>query len=166
MADPLAAVAALPRGAAGVIYRPEGLGAAEQLRLGRALAALCRTRRLALAVAGDGRLAARLGAGTHWREGRRPDLATRRTGLRTGSAHGVPGLVRARRAGLALVFLSPVFATDSHPGAPTLGAVRFAALAGRAGLAVAALGGVGAANVRRLGRRAAAVGAIGALRPA
>lgn len=166
LADPLAAVAALPRGAAGVVYRPEGLAAAERLRLGRALAALCRARRLTLVVAGDGRLAARLGAGTHWREGSRPDLATRRGGFRTASAHGVAGLVRARRAGLALVFLSPVFATESHPGAPALGAVRFAALAGRAGLAVAALGGIRAANVRRLGRRADAVGAIGALRRA
>jgi thiamine-phosphate pyrophosphorylase len=76
----------------------------------------------------------------------------------------VAELVRARRSGARLVFLSPAFATASHPGAPSLGPIRWAALAGRAGIPVLALGGIDGASIRRLGRKAQGAGAIGALR--
>jgi thiamine-phosphate pyrophosphorylase len=82
----------------------------------------------------------------------------------TSSAHGLADLRRARRAGAALAFLSPVFATASHPAAAALGAVRWARLARVAGLPVAALGGIDGARIRRLPRGLCeAVGAIGAL---
>ncbi len=65
--DPLAAAARLPRGLAGVVLRHDGEPG--RAALGRALARLCRRRRLALVVAGDVRLAAALGAGVHLRNG-------------------------------------------------------------------------------------------------
>jgi thiamine-phosphate pyrophosphorylase len=82
----------------------------------------------------------------------------------TSSAHDRVELVRAMRAGVRLVFLSPVFATASHPGADWLGAARWAALAGASTMDVAALGGITAATVRGLHRdRCVAMGAIDAL---
>ena len=172
--DPLGAAARLPRGLAGVVFRDDD--DPERAALGQALARLCRARRLALVVAGDARLAAALGAGLHLRGGRRPGLGgcgparpnRPRHGdgarLVTSSAHTPADLRRARRAGADLVFLSPAFPTATHPGAPALGAVRWAALAGRARLPVAALGGIAGSAPRRLPRRICrAIGAIGAL---
>jgi thiamine-phosphate pyrophosphorylase len=61
-----------------------------------------------------------------------------------------------------MVFLSPVFPTASHPGAPALGIVRWAGLAHQAGLPVLALGGVSGVSVGRLPRICAGIGMIGA----
>jgi thiamine-phosphate pyrophosphorylase len=61
------------------------------------------------------------------------------------------------------VILSPVFPTRSHPGAPALGPLRWAALARRAAGPVVALGGVDGARARRLPRRTAGLAAIDAL---
>ncbi|WP_230164346.1 thiamine phosphate synthase [Roseomonas sp. CECT 9278] len=134
--DPLAAAARLPRGA-GVVARgvdPEVLAA---------LAVLARRRGLALVVAGDGRAGLALGGGVHVPD-RRPTrhllplLLARRAGAPgawlTMAAHGGAGAAaRARRLRPDLVFLSPIFPTASHPGAPALGPLRWAAAAGRLG---------------------------------
>lgn len=161
LADPRAAVARLPRGLCGVVLRHDG--AMDRAGLGRDLARICRQRGNRLVVAGDWRLAARLHAGVHLRAGRR--LRGRVAGqIVSSSAHTTLDARRARRAGAGVVFLSPAFATASHPGAAGLGAVRWAALARRAGGPVAALGGVDGGRVRQLAPRwLAAVGAIGGL---
>ena len=159
--DPRPAVARLPRGQAGVVFRHDSHPT--RAALGRDVARLCRQRRLVLVVAGDSRLAARSRAGTHLRGGRWPD-ARRPPGFVTSSAHGAADLRRAWRAGADLVFLSPAFPTASHPGAPALGVSRWAALARRALTPVAALGGIDGASIRRLPRAVCrAAGAIGAL---
>ena len=159
--DPRPAVGRLPRGLAGVVLRHDG--APNRAALGRELARLCRARRLVLVVAGDVRLAAALGAGVHLRGGRWPG-PVRTRGFVTSSAHGLPDLRRARRAGAMLAFLSPIFPTASHPGAPALGPVRWTRLARAAPLPVAALGGVEPVRLRRLPPQTCrAVGAIGAL---
>ena len=54
------------------------------------------------------------------------------------------------RAGADLLFLSPLFPTHSHPGAPALGRARFAALARGARPPVIALGGMRAGHARGL----------------
>lgn len=160
--DPRAAAAALPRGGAGVVFRHDLVPG--RAALGRALARICRARRLKLVVAGDARLAAALGAGLHLRDGRPPGVVRARPGaVLTSSAHGVAACRRAARAGARLVFLSPVFPTASHPGAPALGPLRWAALARHAPGHAAALGGVSGRNLRRLARACRAAGAIGAL---
>ena len=162
LADPRPAVARLPKGLAGVVLRHDA--AQDRTALGRDLARICRVRRLLLVVAGDARLAAALRAGVHLRGGRWPGSVRFRRGLLTSSAHNLPELRRARRSGADLAFLGPAFATASHPGASGLGALRWCRLAGRAGLPVAALGGIDGASVRRLpARLCRAVGAIGAL---
>lgn len=165
--DPRSAVARLPRGLAGVVLRHDGEPG--RAALGRDLARLCRIRRLALVVAGDSRLAASLGAGVHLRGGRWPagtpvNPPRRKATLRTSSAHCAADLRRAARAGADLIFLSPVFATSSHPDAAALGPARWARLARQAACPVAALGGIDGVAVRRLpAHRCRAVGAIGAL---
>jgi thiamine-phosphate pyrophosphorylase len=160
--NPLPAAARLPPGLAGVVFRHDGNP--DRAALGRKLARICRARRIALVVAGDARLAAALGAGMHLRGGRWPGAVRLRRGLVTSSAHGAVEVRRAARAGADLVFLSPIFATASHPGAAALGTVRWSLLARRAGLAVAALGGIDGRSVRRLPRRLCiGAGAIGAL---
>jgi thiamine-phosphate pyrophosphorylase len=153
--DLLATVARLPRGLAGVVFRHDA--DPDRAALGPRLARLCRERRLALVVAGDARLAMRLGAGVHLRGG-----VMRRTG------HQPPAdLLRARRAGADACFLSPVFPTASHPGGASLGVLRWSIAAGtarRKGVPVLALGGIDGASIRLLPRgRCAGAGAIGAL---
>lgn len=114
-------------------------------------------------IAGDARLALAVGAdGVHLSEAqlrRRPE--TKSVRLRPGwvvtaSAHGAGALLRAAGAGADAALLSPVFPTASHPDVPALGALRFAALADLAPIAIFALGGVTAASLRRLGGSSAA----------
>ena len=158
--DPRAAVARLPRGLCGVVLRHDD--APDRAALGRDLARICHQRRNRLVVAGDWRLAARLHAGLHLRRGFRSGGKDAQPV--TSSAHTIIECRRAARAGARLAFLSPAFATASHMGAPGLGGARWATLAGKAGLAVGALGGIDGRSVRRLPPRlVAAVGAIGAL---
>ena len=165
--DPRASVCRLPRGRAGVVLRHDR--DPNRAKLGRELARICRQRRLLLVVAGDVRLAAALKAGVHLRAGRWPNprrIPIRSGAVVTSSAHSIPDLLRACRAGADLVFLSPAFPTASHAGAAALGPLRWAAMVRSAAPPshVAALGGVDGESVKRLPARfCAAVGAIGAL---
>ena len=159
MPDLRSAIMALPKGLCGVVFRHDG--APGRAALGQSAARACRARGAALVVAGDGRLAARLGAGIHLRGGRWPGLVRPRRGWRTSSAHGRADMVRARRAGAHAVFLSPVFPTRSHAGAAALGPIRWAAWA--RGSVAFALGGVTGARAGRLPRWCAGAGAIDAL---
>jgi thiamine-phosphate pyrophosphorylase len=81
----------------------------------------------------------------------------RGTGLRSASVHDQAEIRAAERAGAALLFLSPVYATRSHPHAGPLGLARFAWLARRTHLPVVALGGMDEAR----GKRLASFGAYG-----
>ena len=172
LADPSAAVAALPRLLCGVVFRHDGVAGRDALA--RTLAQQCHRLGVPLVVAGDDRLAAAVGAGVHLRGGCRPMKPGMR-GLKhwrrpetllTSSAHSWIELRRALAAGADAVFLSPMLPTQSHPGAPARGIVRWVTLAGRASRrrnAVLALGGVDGMAVRRLPRWCVGAGAIGAL---
>jgi len=180
LVDPCAAIAALPPRLCGVVFRHDGV--VGRAALARRVARLCRALGIALVVAGDARIASAVGAGVHLRGGRRPgleqrDLAQRGFGKRghrqkswlragtlvTSSAHSAAEVRRAMAMGVDAVFLSPVLPTPSHPGAPALGVVRWAAGARQARGAVMALGGVEGGMVRRLPRWCGGAGAIGAL---
>jgi len=164
--DPLAVLASLPRGTGMILrhYDDAARGA-----LAQRLAAACRKHGIVLLVAGDWRLAARLGAaGVHWPEhmlrgGVPPGgrLWLRRTqGLLTTAAHSARGVRRAQRLGAAAVLLSAIFATASHPGRAPLGTARTAMILRGASVPVLALGGVTAHNVRAL-RGFAGIAGIG-----
>lgn len=165
--DPCAAAARLPRGA-GVLAR--GLAPAVLARL----AVLARRRGLSLLLAGDGRAALAVGAGLHMPDRRPtrgvlPVLAARRRCpgriLLSLAVHGADRAGRIRRLRPDLVFLSPLFATRSHPGAPSLGPLRWAAIARGLGVPAIALGGVTARTMRRVPRQAAGFAAIDGLAP-
>jgi len=157
--DPLPAIARLPRGLCGVVFRHDG--APDRAALAKKIARLCRARRLALVVAGDARLAASLGAGVHLRGGRRMLIKGR--GLITSSAHGVAQMHRAKAACADIIFLSPAFATTSHEKLPGHGAARWNKLA-RAGRAsnVYALGGISGRTILSLTGMARGAAAISA----
>jgi thiamine-phosphate pyrophosphorylase len=142
----LGAVARLPEGT-GIVFRHYGL--AEVAR--RDLFELVRAAAPGLVLlAGPAEQARDWGAdGSH---GRGPGR-----GLRSAPVHDQAQIRAAERDGADLLFLSPVFATNSHPDARPLGLARFAWLARRTALPVIALGGMNAAR----GRRLASFGAYG-----
>jgi len=164
--DPRAAAARLPRGS-GVLLR----GAAPAMR--RAMARLARAHGLVLLVGGDGRAALAARAGLHMPDRapcahRLPFLLARKRGVPWArlslAVHGRAALARTRRLSADLGFVSPAFPTASHPGAPALGPLRWAALARALGRPGIALGGVGPGTAGRLpltlARGFAAIGAL------
>ncbi|HEY6431213.1 MAG TPA: thiamine phosphate synthase [Acetobacteraceae bacterium] len=163
--DPIPVVARLPVGLAGVVVRHDM--SPDRAIIAARLARICRSRRLAIVVAADWRMADRLGAGLHLRGGYRCRASLRKGRVVTSSAHSVPDLRRAAAAGAGVVFLSPAFATASHPGSPCLGPIRWGLFVRRARMRgqvrVFALGGVTGGNVRRLPAFCGGVAAIGAL---
>jgi thiamine-phosphate pyrophosphorylase len=160
--DPLSAIARLPRGMTGIVFRHDG--APNRLALAMQVARLCRRRRLALVIAADPRLAWRLKAGLHLRGGSRPGFVRPPRGLVTASVHDPAEYRRALRAGARLCFLSPAFATQSHPDAKPLGAIRWASLSRHGPRETAyALGGITGQTMKRLARQCRGAGAIDAL---
>jgi len=117
-------------------------------------------------VAGDPLLAVRLGAdGIHLSEARAREAAHWRarfpTMFITSAAHSLRAAMRGHADAL---FLSPVFATRSHPGREALSPARANLIAQKARVPVYALGGIDARNARRL-KGFAGIAAIGALTP-
>ena len=130
-----AALERLPKGS-GVVFRHYGLARAERRKLFDRVRRVAKRRRL-FVLAGPGLR----GDGVHGGRGR---------GFRSASVHDLRELKTAERSGAKLVFLSPAFPTRSHPGARTLGPVRFGLIARHARIPVIALGGVDSLKARRL----------------
>lgn len=166
MPDPCAVAERLPRGA-GVLAR--GLTPSVLLRL----RGVVRRRGLLLILGGDPAAALRARCGLHLPDRPLPPnlaafLAARRRGAPWAwlslAVHGRMAVARARRLGADFGFVSPAFATASHPGAAGLGPLRWGLLARRLGRPAVALGGVKGATAGRLPRgRLAGFAAIGAL---
>lgn len=97
---------------------------------------------------------ARMREAGHWRL-RQPDW------IITSSAHSLRALMGS--AHLDAVFLSPVFATTSHAGAPALNPLRSAMIAARGTVPVYALGGVTARNAALLAPSFSGIAAISSL---
>jgi thiamine-phosphate pyrophosphorylase len=126
----------LPRGS-GVVFRHYGLAPGARRKLFERVQKFAKRRRLLLLARGKGIR----GDGAHGGRGR---------GLRSASAHDLAELKAAERSGASLVFLSPAFATRSHPQARALGPVRFGLIARQARIPVIALGGMDPRRARRL----------------
>ena len=135
-------IARLPRGA-GVVLRHHQSDAI----LGERVARMCAERGLMLAVAGDVAFARALGAAmVHNPDGEAHGLLVSR------SVHGPAEAAAARSADL--VFVSPVHASASHPGAAALGLDAALELAAIAAVPAIALGGMNRAR----GQEAVAAG--------
>jgi len=140
IADVAGAVRRLPRGA-GVVFRHHATPPAERRRLWQRLLRVARARELLLVRAGTEALPGEMGV--HGRVGRG-------AGVRTWPAHSRAEAVAGVRAGADALFVSPVFATRSHPGAEPLGPRRARAIGAGLGVPLVALGGVDARRFRRL----------------
>lgn len=129
----------LPRGS-GVVFRHYDLAPSGR----RALFA--RIRRVAgrksLVLIRAGAPAGRGESGVHGQRGR---------GLVTRSAHSRREAIAAIREGADLLFVSPVFATRSHPDAKPLGPLRFRSMVRGLGVPIVALGGLNSRRADRLG---------------
>jgi thiamine-phosphate pyrophosphorylase len=146
--DLVQAVARLPRGA-GIIFRHYRIPSAARRALFERVRTIARARRLVLLLAGSAKQAAAWQA-DGWHGAAR--AMSVRPMIRSAPVHSLPQIRRAERTGADILFLSPVFPTRSHAGAPTLGRVRFADLARQARQPVIALGGMTAARARSLCR--------------
>lgn len=162
--DPVRAAMGLPRGSM-IVVRSRARARRREWAAG--LAEIARRRGLYLLIADDPELAsaadgvhfpeARAGAISYWRA-RRPDW------LLTASAHSLHAAIRAASFGADAIFLSPVFATKSHPGRGALGAIRLRLIARMLSVPVYALGGIDARTIRHLADAdVAGIAAIGAL---
>jgi thiamine-phosphate pyrophosphorylase len=143
------ALAGLSRGS-GIVFRHYATPAAERRRLFEAVRKIARRRRLVLILAGDPRQA--IGWRADGAHGRSRHAHGKRHLLRTAPAHDRVELIAAMRTGVDLIFLSPVFATRSHPGQPSLRPVRFGSTIRSSAPPVIALGGMTSHRFRRLQR--------------
>lgn len=121
----------LPRGS-GVVFRHYGLTRAERQRVFAQVERIALRRHLLLVLAGPG--------GEH----------NQRKRTFTAAAHSRREAIAAMRSGAQLLFVSPVFATRSHPGGRTLGRVRLGLMIRGLRVPIIALGGMDAGKARGL----------------
>jgi len=144
------ALARLPRGS-GLIYRHYHLAPTERRARFEALARVARRFGHRVILSGTPRQARAWKADGAY--GAAEKLARGPATLRLVTVHSLHELARATRARADAVLLSPVYPTRSHPGAATLGQVRFHLLAARSAVPVIALGGMTRHRARHLPTR-------------
>ena len=128
----------LPRGA-GVVFRHYATPAAERRLLFAQVVRVARAQGLVVVRAGA--WCGPGGDGVHNQRGR---------GVRTASAHSLAEARAAVRRGADAVFVSPVFATRSHPGGDVLGVRGAERIARAVRVPVIALGGTDATRFREV----------------
>jgi thiamine-phosphate pyrophosphorylase len=135
--DQLRAIQRLPS-RSGVVFRHYHLATQQRRALFAQVLRICRRRGHILLLAGDARTAMRWHAdGFHQR-------SRGQTGLvHSAPVHDAREIKQAKRGRCDLLFLSPLFDTNSHPGARPLGPLMFQRLAKLVGPnRVIALGGI------------------------
>lgn len=132
-----AALRRLPRGS-GVVFRHYATSARERRAVFRRVVRVARTRGLVVVRAGE-----RAGFGEDGAHG-----AAGGSGLRTAPVHDRREAVAAVRRGADVLFVSPVFATRSHPGAKALGERKARRIAQGLPVVAIALGGMDARRFR------------------
>jgi thiamine-phosphate pyrophosphorylase len=155
-ADWAAAARKLPPGSVVVVRARDD---ARRRAVAERLAGLVR-----LLIADDPALAAEIGAdGLHLPQARMREASHWRARfphwIITSSAHSLRALMHTQS--LDAVFLSPVFATSSHKGAPPLTPVRAACIAALSPVPIYALGGITAHNAVQLAPAFSGIAGIG-----
>ncbi|MCL6698786.1 thiamine phosphate synthase [Sphingomonas sp. NSE70-1] len=138
------AIDRLPEGA-GVVFRHYATPKAQRAALAHQVAERCLERGLILGIAQDVALASSLNAAlVHNADGDPAGLPTSR------SAHSVEEARFAIEAGAALIFLSPLFTTRSHPGRESLSHELARRIVVACPVPVIALGGMNRARFEEL----------------
>ncbi|WP_417595510.1 thiamine phosphate synthase [Parasphingorhabdus sp.] len=129
----------LPRGS-GIVFRHYHLGDAARKRRFETIKMLARRHGHRVFLAGTPALA------RHWRAegvygcfGRRSEIGAL---LHGAPVHNAREIQKANRAGADIFFLSPIFATRSHPGQPPMNPVQVRRLSALCNGAVIGLGGM------------------------
>ena len=140
------AIERMPSGG-GVIFRHYAMPKIERAELARQVAERCRRRGLTLGMAGDIGLASDVSAQlVHNPAGDSGRLPFSR------SAHSLEEAKAACDSGASLIFLSPLFATRSHPGTAALSRQDAAAIVAQCPAPVIALGGMSRTRFESLRR--------------
>jgi thiamine-phosphate pyrophosphorylase len=147
----------LPRGS-GLVFRHYHLDPKKRRARFDALTGIALARGHGVVLAGSAREAARWRADGAYCDpakvgaasGGRISLRGQGPMTRLMTAHSMREIGKANRARALAILLSPVFPTRSHPGAKTLGPVRFRLLARHARVPVIALGGMNRSRARTL----------------
>ena len=131
-----------------VLLREKHLDSAKLLSLASKLRILTQQHHVRLMIHSQADIAKAVGAdGVHVDAQSIPDIAKMKQWLGQGylisaSCHDETELKTSEYQGADFAFLSPVFPTQSHPGAPTLGAEQFLSIAAQVHMPVIALGGI------------------------
>lgn len=146
------AITALPKpaGARSAVifrhYRHQGRDA-----LAQKVAATTRSAGHLFFVAGDAALAVATGAdGLHLPQWQLAGIHKPDGLLLSAACHDLAAIRTAESCGADCIFLSPVFATESHPDNPALGIARFRTLTAQTDLPTLALGGINGCNAEEL----------------
>ncbi|MET4897324.1 thiamine phosphate synthase [Sphingomonadaceae bacterium jetA1] len=137
-----AALRRLPPGS-GVVFRHHATPPAARRAIHRRVRRIAQARRLVLLVAGGG-LA---GKGVHGDEVHKDG---RMRGLHSWPAHDRCEAMAGWKRDADLLFVSPLYPTRSHPGAPSIGPAAAARIGRGLNLPMIALGGMDARRFRRL----------------
>lgn len=140
----LEAAAARLRLGDGIVFRHHATAPAERRRLFARLLRIARRRGLVLVRAGDAPMRGEMGV--------HGPARMIRPGIRTWPAHSRIEALAGVRAGADLLFVSPVFATRSHPGVPALNPLRAAAIGRGLAIPLIALGGMNSRRYREVKR--------------
>jgi thiamine-phosphate pyrophosphorylase len=142
-----AAIERLPVNHAGVVFRHYATPPDVRATLARRIAGICHRRSLTLAIAADVELACAVGADLVHNPPQPP------RGLPFSRAvHSLEQAEAANVDGAALVFVSPIYPTSSHPGRKPLYRPLALRLARAAGVPAIALGGMNSLRSVRLER--------------
>jgi thiamine-phosphate pyrophosphorylase len=117
----LPAIACLPKGS-GLVFRHYDTAQHKREALLTDILVIARKRRIFVLI----------GGATHGRH----------RGAISAPVHSIPERIAAERNGAKLLFVSPAFPTQSHPGARALGRARFGMLIKGARTPIVALGGM------------------------
>jgi len=147
---------ALQGGVDTIVLREKALDSAKLLALASSVRILTKQYQARLMIHSQADIAKAVSAdGVHVDSASIPEIGKIKAWLNTdmlvsASCHDESELMQAQNQGADFVFLSPVFPTQSHPGAPSLGTEKFLQLSAQMSIPVIALGGIDAQNKHQL----------------
>ena len=148
---------ALANGVDAILVREKDLTSARLLALASRLRDITRSHQARLIIHTQADIAHAVDAdGVHVASGDISTIPAIRSWLNksemsiSASCHNAEELAQAQQSGADFAMLAPVFPTQSHPGAPSLGVDVFQKLAAQTDIAIVALGGITTGNQQKL----------------